>query len=302
MLLKPEQTARFYRVWFSLLKFVNAKTGLIPDLYENPATGSLEIKDAVKLRNALWESEELLDQFITENPARLGPADLDLAASWHNRIAGNFFIFRHLKNYSLFFSEKAPNHVFGVLGLYSPLKDITGSILPVYVKTVLLPFEGSIITDGLIEGYNVSFGPGIRANLKDAYRDAQEREGIITSLEPAKANLGPEELRREINGRNTKLLKAFEKELAASNLSLKMISQHSENVERFGREYLLTQEPPRQLLDLTLPDVQAFLALPDKVSSRVSLRRFVRFLYNTGRLESEKASDLNAYFKSLGAT
>jgi hypothetical protein len=109
-------------------------------------------------------------------------------------------------------------------------------------------------------------------------------------------------LRQEINGRNTKLLKAFEKELAASNLSLKMISQHSENVERFGREYLLTQEPPRQLLDLSLPDVQAFLALPDKVSSRVSLRRFVRFLYNTGRLESERASDLNAYFKSPGTS
>ena len=218
---------------------------------------------------------------------------MDLVASWHNKIAGNFFIFRHLKNYSLFLSETAPTHAYGVLGLYSPLKQITGSTpLPVYVKTVLLPFEGSIITDGLIEGYNVSFGPGIRANLKDAYRDAQEREGIITSLEPA--NLGPEELRQEINRRNTKLLKAFEKELAASNLSLKMISQHSENVERFGREYLLTQEPPRQLLDLNLPDLQAFLALPDKVSSRVSLRRFVRFLYNTGRLESERASDLNA--------
>ena len=60
MLLKPEQTAHFYRVWFSLLKFVNAETGLIADLYENPATGSLEIKDAVKLRNALWRAKNCL--------------------------------------------------------------------------------------------------------------------------------------------------------------------------------------------------------------------------------------------------
>lgn len=296
MILSQEQTANFYKLWFPLLKFVNVKTSLISNLTENPTTGALDISEAVVLRNALWENEELLDQFISDNPAKLSTADLEIVANWHNKLRGNFFIFRHLKKYSIFLSVGSPSRAYGVLGLYSPLQEIVGPQLPVYVKAVLLPFAGQIIIDGLLEGYNVYFGSGIRANLQDAYRAAQEREGIITRLEPPSAN--PAYQHKEMLDRNSKLLKNFEKDLAVSNLSLNKIQQHRENVEQFGRGYLLAQEPPRQLLDLTLTDLQTYLSLPGQASSRVSLRRFVRFLYNTDRIDPDRATALNSYLKS----
>lgn len=277
---------------------MNDRTKTIKNLDVNPQTGSISIPDALKLRNKLWEKEALLDQFIAENPAGLPPEDLALAASWHRKLAGTFYIFRHLKKYSVFISEEGPGRAYGVLGLYSPLEDITGDYLPVLVKAVLLPFEGQIIIDGLLEGYNLYFGSGIRADLKEVYRNAQEREGVITSLEPANFTL--EAQRKEIAGRNAKLLKVFEKELAASNLSLKMALQHSENVAEFGREYLLAQEPPRSLLDLPLPDLQSYLGQPGHAASRVSLRRFGRFLANTGRLDPDLAAQLNDFLKSAG--
>jgi hypothetical protein len=41
-----------------------------------------------------------------------------------------------------------------------------------------------IIYDSLLVPYSVSFGSGIRRSLNEDYRQAQERDGVITSLEP----------------------------------------------------------------------------------------------------------------------
>jgi Domain of unknown function (DUF6398) len=56
--------------------------------------------------------------------------------------------------------------------------------LPRMIKTTLLPFKGRIVYDGLMSGYNVSFGPGIRRSLNEAYREAKAHRGIITTLPP----------------------------------------------------------------------------------------------------------------------
>jgi hypothetical protein len=56
--------------------------------------------------------------------------------------------------------------------------------LPVYVKTVLLPFKGKIIYDGFLEGYNILFGQGISGSMSDTYRAAKQQGKIIESLDP----------------------------------------------------------------------------------------------------------------------
>ena len=59
-----------------------------------------------------------------------------------------------------------------------------GMPLPVYVKTVLLPFKGKIIYDGLLEGYNLFFGSGISGSMSNTYRAAKQQGKIIESLDP----------------------------------------------------------------------------------------------------------------------
>ena len=49
-------------------------------------------------------------------------------------------------------------------------------------QTVLLPFKGRIVYDGLMSSYNISFGPGIRRNLNEDFKEAKARHGIVTSL------------------------------------------------------------------------------------------------------------------------
>ena len=295
MLLPAEETARFYRIWFALLNYVNAQRRLVASFPAAPGEATIPPADAVVLRDALWADDALRDRFIADNPAGLPPADLALVASWRHRLAGNFFIERYLKRHAIFLSETTPVRAYGVLGLVSPLEEIVGPTLPVYAQAVLLPFEGRIIHDSLLRPYPLLFGPGIRGDLRAAYRDAQEREGVITSLLPAPESA--DAVRRGMSGRNARVLAAFRKDLARRGLSPATVAQHVQAVEDFARSYLLAQEPPRGLLDLSRTDLQRYLTTGGATANRVSFRRFVRFLSTTGRLDPDQAADLSDFLR-----
>src|SRR5437763_1211621 len=94
MTLAPEETARFYRVWWPLLGYVNAHAHVRTDLPPGPPEGSVKPADVLPVRDALWEEDSLRERFIAENPAGLSPEDLALVASWSHRIAGRFYIYR----------------------------------------------------------------------------------------------------------------------------------------------------------------------------------------------------------------
>jgi hypothetical protein len=287
MILSPDETERFYRTWFALLHFVNQQRRLVPSF---PATWQQVPLSTVKtLRDALWADDALREAFLATNPAGLSPADCAVVASWQYRIVGTFFLFRYLKKHTIFLTSSEPAHAYGALGLVSPIEEIAGPSLPMAVAAVLLPFEERIIYDSLLEPYAVSFGPGIRRSLQQSYRDAQEHEGIITSLLPAEHSLAT--LRADLEKRNARLLAAFRKELARSSMSVRTMEQHVETIAAVAR-WLLEEEPPHGLLALTRSDLERYLAMPPGRASPVSFRRFVRFLRATGRLEYTAADEL----------
>jgi len=82
----------------------------------------------------------------------------------------------------VFLDAGDPPTAYGVVALTEPFEDLIGSYLPRMVETVLLPFQGRIVYDGLLSGYNISFGGGIKRSLNDSYRQAKSRQGIVTSL------------------------------------------------------------------------------------------------------------------------
>ncbi len=140
--------------------------------------------DRVRLRDALYDHPELFDRFIAENPAKLSTDDLEVVQRWSTaHVRGNFYLLRHLKRYLIFLSAGKPAHAYGVIGLTEAIDDLFPSFaLPVYLQTVLLPFQGKIVWDGLIHYYTIAFGPGVRADLNETYQRVKQREGIIESL------------------------------------------------------------------------------------------------------------------------
>jgi hypothetical protein len=293
--LTPQQTERFYRIWFALLHYVNEQRHLASDFPDAPGEGNIQTADAMQLRNALWADDTLRESFIADNPAGLPPDDLTLVASWQYRLAGNFFIVRHLKKYTVFLTERSPSHAYGVLGLVSPIEEVVGPTVPIYVKAVLMPFEDQIIYDSLLEPYSIFFGPGIRGGLNETYRNVQEREGIITTLLPTQTSASLDEVRKDVLARNAKILSAFRKDLLRTGLSPKTAEQHVGTIDAFAQNFLLVQDPPRGLLDATVADVQTYLRRAGTKAMATSFKRFIRFLSETGRMDIGEAETLRDF-------
>jgi len=185
-----------------------------------------------------------------------------------------------------------------VLGLVSPIEEVVSYSPPVYAHAVLLPFEGQITYDSLLEPYSITFGPGFRSGVNDAYRNAQEREGIITTLEPAEVPADLHEMRKGILARNAKILNAFRKDQARSGLSHTTVEKHTSNIDAFAQNYLLAQNPPRGLLDITPTDVQTYFSTSGDETLKNSFKRYVRFLDETVRIDDyEQIKSLYAVLK-----
>ena len=71
---------------------------------------------------------------------------------------------------------------FGVRALTMPYEEMLNQPLPAYYETVLLPFKGSIITDGILCGGGITFGAGIRRSFNEGYKKAKAKNGILTTL------------------------------------------------------------------------------------------------------------------------
>jgi hypothetical protein len=211
MQLSPQDTERFYRIWWPLLHYVNAERRIVPELLTTPEKATLSGQEARPIRDVLWKYDELREAFIAKNPASLSAADLAMVASWDNRIQGKFFIFRYLSKHTVFLAHTELPQAYGVLGLMSPVQAVISQPLPILIDAVLLPFENKIIYDGMLVPYSVIFGSGIRNSLNEAYRTVQERGGVTTTLQPCRTR----ETQQAISSGNRKILAAFRKDLAA---------------------------------------------------------------------------------------
>ncbi len=185
MELDPEDRHRFCKLHKALMLFVNQRLNVVgPPPGSATPTEILRPEGRVKLRAALLQHMDLIDAFVDENPFGLESEELDIVRSWQDLVAGEFFVFRNLKKHTIFLTAKQPTVAYGVLALKDRFEDLIGPRLPYFCKTVLLPFKGRIVYDGILSGYNLIIGSSIRRELNDAYIAAKKRQGLITSLPP----------------------------------------------------------------------------------------------------------------------
>lgn len=183
MLITPKDGGLFFDLHRALMFFVNQRLKVIPDRPADPDEFSaLPPASRLQVRDALLKHMDLIQAFVEENPAHRSQDKLNIVLSWQHLVHGKFYVFRELKKYTVFLSiEKSPV-AYGVLALAQPFEELIGPYLPVMVETVLLPFKDQIVYDGLISSYNISFGPGIRRNLNEDFKEVKARHGIVTSL------------------------------------------------------------------------------------------------------------------------
>lgn len=187
MLLAPAELNLYFRLHRTVLFFVNQRLKVLPDNLNTPEDfAALAPNARLKVRDALSAHLDLIQTFVEENPFHLSEEELAIVRSWRHLVAGQFYIFRELKQYTVFLAGTDPPTAYGVLALSQPFEELIGPDLPRMVDTVLLPFQGRIVYDALLSGYNLSFGAGFRQLLNERYKAAKARQGIVTTL-PAPA-------------------------------------------------------------------------------------------------------------------
>jgi len=181
MNLSGKEANHFFKLMWALQYFVNCKLKIHSKIKNVTDYANCDIEKKANVRKALYENINIIESFVRENPENLSKNDLSIVSNWKKYVGGQFYIERFLKKYTVFIQDEK---VYGVLGLQQSLNElIHRSNLPLYVHTFLLPFKKKIIYDGLFGQHNISFGGGIKRELKETYMRAKQNNRIIDCLE-----------------------------------------------------------------------------------------------------------------------
>lgn len=206
----PESESNlFLKLWLELLLFTNKEVGLFADCQTIEELKELALNDRVGLRAAFLARPELIDRFVEKNPAGFDEDELSIVRSWRHFVAGDFIIERYLAKHAIFIQGAK---VYKVLALSDPFDlFVAKEELPAYVTTVLLPFKGQIVYDGLMGLHKIRFGGGVRARLREQYSDIKRRGQIVETLEPGYVDTA----KRPVAVRNPAPVRDWRPELAA---------------------------------------------------------------------------------------
>lgn len=247
MTLPPADGKLFFELMWKLQYYVNQQRGLHKGISSLEAYASLPTEKKIKARDELWKDATLIEAYVRENLDALPAGELQMIHNWKNFIKGSFFILRHLKKGSIFIGND--NQVYVVHGIQDPLEEVIPSYaLPQMVEAVLLPFKGQIIYDGVLTGYRVHFGGGIRSDINHAYTVAKHKNRIISTLEPDQSH--PVEVKPKKN-----ILPQL-KEISATTSKLKGASALQKSALALARASL----------EVSIADAEGALS-PDEISA-----------------------------------
>ena len=180
MTLSENDGKLFYKLWFPLLDYVNTQKLVNPNLRKIESPISVDIHDVKEVANVLWSETSLIDAYLDEHKEIIGD-ERAILLSWKRCLSGQFVLERILKKGAILISET--NEVYQAVGIVSSWEEMFHHApLPLFLKATLLPFRSMIISDGLIQTYNILMGKNMARPFKDTYMDAKKSGRIHRQL------------------------------------------------------------------------------------------------------------------------
>jgi len=181
MKLSEAEAELFFDTMWPLQFYANKRLRIISNIDSLEEYIQKSYEEKYLVRQAMYNNPKVIDAFIEDNPNDFGAEQLSIVKMWRRFIKGNFYIERYLKKHAIFIGN---DHVYVVLSLNDTFDEVLPkATLPIYIETVLLPFQGKIVYDGLMSRFNVEIGNDIRRELREIYLQAKENDEIIFSLE-----------------------------------------------------------------------------------------------------------------------
>lgn len=177
MRLSERQIDRFYDLLDGLIVFANARLGLVEHLSFPFDNRESEMK-ASYVCDELWRHPEVIEEYVRQNPHGRSHEDLRTIAAWSDALTARFVLVCFASDSPVLMCEAG---LFVVAGMDADQAKHLPQC-PDSVVTTLLPFEGLIISDGMMYGDGVSFSA---ADLEFIRKSLAEfsTQGVAASAE-----------------------------------------------------------------------------------------------------------------------
>jgi len=183
MKLSNREIKEFYEVWFKLLRVVNEKHNISP-LSKTLTHGEVSSEETSDLRDYIWTHPECIDEAITNENIDLNDREMSVLKDWRNRyIYSDFIMLEHRSNHTVFMDIKNDMRLYAVTGVTELLKKVYPKrLMPIVVKTALLPFKSKIIYDGSLGMISPDELEFPRDTYSNVYRHAKKSWGTSFTL------------------------------------------------------------------------------------------------------------------------
>jgi hypothetical protein len=181
MVLTNEQYEDFINTHLKMLYYAGLKTGELRknSSFENFIDSSRNTK--FKCREKLNDNPAIIDDYLDDYAGYLTKNEKKIVEGFKHKITGDFVLFKYLKYHAIFIHQDTSNF-YAVKALADRFDEMLPD-LPVLIRATILPFENFIIYDGFIQSYRLIFGPGLRSDLKEAYRRTRAEKRIIKRIQ-----------------------------------------------------------------------------------------------------------------------
>jgi hypothetical protein len=180
MTLTEKEYKEFLKVHLDLLFYVGHKKNVLPKDLSLKKFMALDFQIKFKCREALFEDEDILDEYIASNFDPLTTDQIEIVVGFKKKIRSRFVIFRCLTNYAIFIDTK-DNRFYAVKALGDSF-DTFFDNFPVNIATTLIPFKDKIIYDGFIQSSGVYYGKNMTETMNEDYKKAKRSKEILMSL------------------------------------------------------------------------------------------------------------------------
>lgn len=174
--LSEEEADLFYDCYLSLLEYINDKYHVCSHV--NKIVGvPIEPSDVVEIRNVLLEHPEDIDEFIRLNKIYFNEDEIQMIKNFKLMKFAHFVVVKYEKDYAVFMDGE---NFYAVKGARANISEmLEGVDLPALVDALLLPFEDSIVVDGVLQSYPIHLGDGYNNIILENMKKARIKKQLI---------------------------------------------------------------------------------------------------------------------------
>lgn len=168
--LGSKEAKLFYKLYFAILDFTNQFYKIKPGykIYKKVGVNPYTISDIVE---KFWTNKDLIiTEFCLKNPYKFSKEELKLVNEFKKGVRDTFIIAKYEAEYTAIMNQEK---VYMIKGINSNIDEVIPyNELPYMTITAIMPFNGKLIYDGILQSYDIEFDLNFDRVVEKEYESA----------------------------------------------------------------------------------------------------------------------------------